>query len=254
MAVPDAAPITSFSAPSGLHFDTTIGIYVISPIVNAVLYGTLCLQVYNFFQKFKDEGPLLKYSVVAVWPISSSYDYLFTEAITRVLRLRSYKHGSAIVFGCILVIIATMCISLVHNGRLYTLHTVPNFSKQVGLYFAELGAFVVSDFYIAVSLCYLLYKQRKHTRPGFSRVYLLLSECFRLLGSHTVPTAYSNCLMASLNARSAFRNEPQIVSIPLATRNGLALHSSRDDDETVAVEQESSVTGTEGKGKGTLNL
>ena len=38
---------------------------------------------------------------------------------------------------------------------------------------------------------------------------------------------------ARLNARSAFRKEPQAVSIPLATANGLVFNSSRSDDGTV---------------------
>ncbi|GJE99932.1 hypothetical protein PsYK624_162080 [Phanerochaete sordida] len=260
------SPLAPLVPPASV-LNETLGALLLGGFARILLYGVFCQQCFTFFRRFSREGAMLKYSIWALLFLSSLH-IAFTIHPVYILLVSSV--GKILVPGQVpwsvaastivtmasdlivrswfmyrVWILSDRCLALIVPplvcqlfivavaARVIILGTLYQPQNISDLFLTILAVIVVTDFYVAVCVCWFMYRRGQNassrTRSLLKTltVYIinsgLVTSAFWLVCMITHATMprnfvflaflspvtglYENCLLASLNARDWFRHE-----------------------------------------------
>ncbi|KAF8436329.1 hypothetical protein L210DRAFT_2478574 [Boletus edulis BED1] len=275
----------STSDPPVLPFsvDNTLGALLIGSLVAATFWGVTSIQTYIYYHRYPDDPLFLKLVVVVLWILDTfdacltshiAYHYLVTNymnpksivipvwtliihqtvtIVTDVLvrfmfskRVWGLSSQNIIVTSIVWIVSACdLIIGLVITAKAFQLVSWMQLDDLAPLFYASFVTTFSGDLYLAVVLCYYLFK----SRTGFRRTdsllntlitYIittgLLTSVDAILGTilyAVMPTnyifmafyfnlakLYTNSYLALLNARKRLRKRDRPVSIQLSGFSG----------------------------------
>ncbi|KAM5539780.1 hypothetical protein V8D89_006593 [Ganoderma adspersum] len=278
-----------FAMATITHYDSTLGAGFIGCLFTAIMYGITCIQSFTFFQNSSKDRKVVQYAVACLLVLDTLH-FIFVAATLYWYTVTHFAYPNVIqripwsIFGILLITPTSdgvvRCFFtyriwiLSHNNRFVTypligmIITIYGFAIAFGakflplstydqiaeiswLMYLSLGALVAADVYIAIVLCYLLYK----ARTGFNKVtdslinvlllytvntglltsvfalacfitYAAMPDNYIFLSIYLpLSKLYFNALLASLNARdymSRRRAANEDVSIPFSSRSRTA--------------------------------
>ncbi|GJE99890.1 hypothetical protein PsYK624_161650 [Phanerochaete sordida] len=265
-----STPMTPPLQPSRALLNVTLGALLLGGFAAAILFGILSQQCFTFFRIFTREGPVMKFSVVVLWATATAHlglaiysDYTVTITEIGLLSGRAPATIAAIVattgFADVIVrvwfmhrlwilgekrpilqVLPIACNMTILGGTAYFSVAMArtgslDFSPKLTHVFVALIALAVAmDFYIAIGICFFLWRQRskityRRTRDivttimiytvntglitGFAWAICLITHLtmpnnYISLGIYaSLSDLYTICLLASLNAREVLRAE-----------------------------------------------
>lgn len=173
------------------------GALILGGFATAILYGILCLQCFIFFEKFRREPRLIKYSIWLLWVMNSVhlalivysiYWYtvtnfnnedvllaplpwsvplvvLFTASTNLItqgwLTFRVWIMSQRNVFLTAVLAFSALvswCFGMALSIELLTLPTFQSYAKINWLFYVEVTVEIVSDLAIALALCFFLWR------------------------------------------------------------------------------------------------
>lgn len=259
--------------------DNTLGAALLGGFITAIFYGITILQTFIFFQTYKKEGRLIKYTVGVLFVLDTAhmalvmhpiYWFLVTNFSNRsVLNVIPWSISgvellastSDTIVRCwftwrvyimsgknlwltaplTFFVSAIFILDYVMGIRGFFISTIEEFAANAWNFYLALSLDVFTDFYIAGSLCYFLYRLRDtFNRRTYSLVntlmvysintglvtsivllatfitYAVMPHSFVFLALYFPSTKlYVNALLASLNARDWLRGDSTIVSVTI---------------------------------------
>ncbi|KIP04466.1 hypothetical protein PHLGIDRAFT_120685 [Phlebiopsis gigantea 11061_1 CR5-6] len=193
-------PALPLQPPPLPKFNDTLGAVLIGGFSAAIFYGVMCVQTYTFFQRFTKEGPFLKYSVWLLWildtvhmgfvihPIyyymvtnyanplpllqglipwsipagvltSATVDFIVQVCYTYRVWVLSNKN-KALTYPLAVMVVGFYVIAMVYGIRALFLPNFVEYTRINWFLYLAFGLDIIADFYIAVVLCYFLYRSR----------------------------------------------------------------------------------------------
>ncbi|KAF9465362.1 hypothetical protein BDZ94DRAFT_394202 [Collybia nuda] len=227
------------SAIGGLSFDSTLGAASIGFSVSCVVFGVLSTQAFTYFQKYPSDRPAYKVLVATLWSLElldqifigySVYFYtitnygnplaLITSSIVWTLivqvmlgacvgtivkacftmRVWRFSDRNIFVTGFICLLIATQFgLAIVYTAQAFQLSSLKDVHKLKFIATLALGAGVLTDFCIAIALCYFLRKLRTGYRGSDS---LVNSLTIYAINTGALTSAISLCTVLLVNTHS----------------------------------------------------
>ncbi|KAM5539777.1 hypothetical protein V8D89_006590 [Ganoderma adspersum] len=186
------------------HFDNTLGAGFIGCLITATLYGVTCIQTFTFFQNSSRDRKVVKYAVACLL-ILDTLHFIFVADTLYWYLVTNFTDPTVIgripwsIFGGLLVtpisdglvrcfftyrvwvlsrknriityplmgmVIVIFAISMAYGINGLSLPTFQQIATISWILYAGLGCLVVGDGYIAMVLCYFLYKGRTGFNKG----------------------------------------------------------------------------------------
>ncbi|GJE99430.1 hypothetical protein PsYK624_156920 [Phanerochaete sordida] len=274
-----------------MQFGSTLGATLISGAIVAILYGTLNVQCYSFYHHYGLQSKFLISIVCLLW-ILCTLHLVFTEINMYFIFVSNFGNVdvsksfwpvsasdavtviTALVVQCwycnrvwilsnenktltyipISMIIVSFGFGAATCAEIISKHgSIDEFHAIEWVPLVTVASMSAADVYIAMALCYLLYKHRKHVLPRTSSVLntvmiytvstglltsavsvsfivalLALSGTWVWVGEYTLFCGlYCNSLLAWINARDYLRERLDLTLNTSAARPGVPLSSVR---------------------------